>query len=183
MLWIHWILVRNAMIAVKAAKKIFQHVLPLFLQKFTANFTAVLTKNYHICCPTLTHSDLISQEVSVEQRQLAQWNKQLKACRGQRFESARGRIFFVRIQKTRWKWTFHCDSPHSSQKDLKNTLWKIFFFHRISPHFLRKFTVKPWPGHRNTNSTVTLLIHTLLYPCDLSLPCKYYFLLVHLKVG
>ena len=67
----------------------------------------------------------------MEQRLLAQWNKQLKACRGQRFQSARGRIVFVRTQRKRWKWTFHCDSPHSSQKDLKNTLWKIFF----SPNF------------------------------------------------
>ena len=114
----------NAMIALKAVKKNY-HVLPFFTQKFTANFTAVLTKNYHI--PKFTHSDLISQDVSVEQRQLAQWNKQFKGRRDQRLESARGRTFFVRIQRTRWKKIVHCNSPHSPQKDVKNKLWKIFF--------------------------------------------------------
>ena len=40
-------------------------------------------------------------------------------------------FFFVRIHRTRWKYIFHRDSPHSPQKDVRNMQWK-FFFHRIS---------------------------------------------------
>ena len=29
----------------------------------------------------------------------------------------------------------HRDSPHSPQKDVRNTRWKLFFFHRISQQF------------------------------------------------
>ena len=50
---------------------------------------------------------------------------------GQRIEPVWGRFFFVRILRTRWKKIIHRDSPHSPQKDVRNTRWKLFF----SPHF------------------------------------------------
>ena len=56
--------VRNAVNAVNAVKKkIIHHISPHFLQKFTAKFTAFLTKIHRIWFPKFTQSDLISQEI------------------------------------------------------------------------------------------------------------------------
>ena len=62
---------------------------------------------------------------------------------GQRFEPVCGLLFFfVWILRTRWKYIIHRDSPHSPQKDPRNTRWKLFFF----TVFHRKFTAKPRSG-------------------------------------
>ena len=55
--------VRNAVKEVNAVKKIIHHISPHFLQKFTAKFTAFLTKIHCISFPTFTQSDLNSQEI------------------------------------------------------------------------------------------------------------------------
>ena len=49
--------VRNAVIAVKI------NISPHFLQKFTAKFTAFLTKIHRVCFPTFTQSDLSSRKI------------------------------------------------------------------------------------------------------------------------
>ena len=45
------------------------------------------------------------------------------------------------LKERREKQIIHRDTPHSPQTDIRNTRWKIFFFQRISPHFLQKLTV------------------------------------------
>ena len=79
------------------------------------------------------------------------WRSGLSSGRhagGQRFETVWGRFFFVRIQKTRWKKIIHRDSPHSPQKDVRNTRWNFF----LSPHFTAFLTTI----HRQTSTRVFL---------------------------
>ena len=66
---------------------------------------------------------------------------------GHRFEPVWGRIFFVRILRKRWKLIIHRDSPHSPQKDVRNTRWKLCFFLPHFTAFLTKF-------HRQTSTRV-----------------------------
>ena len=54
--------VRNAVRAVNAVKKVIHRTSPLFLQKFTAKFTAILPKIYGNGFPTFTQSDINSQK-------------------------------------------------------------------------------------------------------------------------
>ena len=130
--------VRNAVKAVNEVKK-----------NNSPRFIAFLTKIHHIWFPKITQSDLNSRnckEVSDSWRSgLNNW----RHAGGQRLETVWGRFFFLRILRTRWKLIIHRDSPRSPQKDVRNRRWKSFFFHRISPHFLRNFTAKPRPGSSN----------------------------------
>ena len=124
--------VRNAVKAVNAVKKkfiIFHRISyknsprnsPHFLQKFTAYDFKVYSIWFKF---TWNFNDVSDSWLSGQ----SSW----RHAGGQRYEPVWGGFFFIRKLRTRWKKIIHRNSPHSPQKNVRNTRWKLFFFHRIS---------------------------------------------------
>ena len=110
------------------------------------HFTARLTKIHRIWFPKFTYS--IWLKFTRNNKDLSdRWRSGISIRRhavGQRFEPVWGGLFFVRILRTRWKKN---NSPRFTGFTAKRCKkYAVKFFHRISPHFLRKFTTKPRPG-------------------------------------
>ena len=77
---------------------------------------------------------------------MAQWTKKWKACRRSEVRTRVGKIHFCNNTENAVKINNSPRFTAFTAKRCKKYAVKIIFFHRISPHFLRKFTAKPRPG-------------------------------------
>ena len=71
----------------------------------------------------------------------------MKACRKSEVRTGVGTILFCKNTENAVKKNNSPRFTAFTAKRCKKYAVKIIFFHRISPHFLRKFTTKPRPGN------------------------------------
>ena len=71
----------------------------------------------------------------------------MKACRRSDVRTGVGTILFCKNTENAVKKNNSPRFTAFTAKRRKKYAVKIIFFHRISPHFLRKFTTKPRPGY------------------------------------
>ena len=76
------------------------------------------------------------------------WIRSWRHAGGEKFEPVNGSFFFCKSSaECGEKKTIHRNFTAFCAKRCKKYAVKFIYFHRISPHFLQKFTSKPRPGY------------------------------------
>ena len=137
--------VRNAVKAVNAVKKNNSPLFTAFLTKIHREIHRISYKHsphriYKV------YSIWFKFTRNLKDVNLAQWTKQWKAWRRSDVGTRVGTILFCKNTDYAVKINNSPRFTAFTAKRCKKYAVKIIFFHRISPHFLRKFTVKPRPG-------------------------------------